>query len=1173
MAETLINVVQDHARNRGSATALTMLRDGTQIVDSISYAELHRRSQAVAAALQARNLQGNRAILLYPAGIEFVCAFLGCLYSGVIAVPAPPPEPSRLKRSLPRLQGIVKDCDAAVILTEASTQLLKLNKSDWVDTAMEVIETDSVSSEAHSSWKPERVQPQDLAYLQYTSGSTSTPQGIEISHFNLLYHLGYLQQTSNYREQSVTITWMPNFHDWGLIEGLLEPIYNATPCFLMSPISFVRRPRNWLAAISQFGGTHSQGPTFAYAHCLRRISDEQSAGLDLRSWRAAGIAAEPINYSIMNGFYEKFREFGFAWDTFSPAFGLGEATLKVSCCGEGVAPTVLNLDADQLEQNRAVAATESSTNVRTVVSSGTAHGETILAIADPESARQLDEGQVGEIWVSDPAVAVGYWNKKEESEQIFRARLSNGEGSFLRTGDLGFLLDSQLYVAGRLKDLIIVRGSNHYPQDIEWTAQTAHEDLRGQTGAAFSIEQDETEKLIFLQELGRTGPLAEELNDLMAEIVAKVAEEHELEVFDFMFLKRGTIPKTASGKIRRRASKIAYLQGHFSPVARWRSPLHRAQNPGEFSEESSAQEATSRRPSERIVGEDRVQTTAEELIAWLREYAGSRINSQLMDQRRSVPPHIVLDFGNRGLFGLQVPKSYGGLELSYQSTTKILEQLAAIDVSLATLVFLSNTNGLRPIVNFGSKETKSQLLPGLAAGRQLAAFALSEPCAGSNIGAIETKAIRQGQNNWQITGDKRWNGSAWADVVTVIAREFDTNGESLGISAFLVRQGTSGVTIGEEALTLGLRGIVQNSLHLQQVNVNEQSRLGATGSGLEVVHDALSVGRVYTAAVCAGGMKRTVQLLARYAKARKISSGTLLNHPHTHFQLSEITAKIEFVEQFVHYLTSQLDAHQGEDNWNEIRPLLMMAAKVLATDFFNQTTAWSVQLLGGRGYMENNEAARLLRDAKSLSIGEGPNESLLSYLGQPKNVALLIQWLASLGSADVSNRLTEACEAIKTRCEHRQDLSQGQRRLWSEYLSGQISIHSVAAAIVTSACLPSEGNQRLIDWCQLRLEQTIRESTLLAESGTYMRPLASINDALDRFAVDIGDVQQRLPGEDQALDPLLRADQIVKNSDSSPSEHEKSNGIDNTTQRRRQLDKLLRERISLGDRDSLQDNT
>ncbi|GAG40824.1 unnamed protein product, partial [marine sediment metagenome] len=250
------------------------------------------------------------------------------------------------------------------------------------------------------------------------------------------------------------------------------------------------------------------------------------------------------------------------------------------------------------------------------------------------------------------------------------------------------------------------------------------------------------------------------------------------------------------------------------------------------------------------------------------------------------------DLGNRGLFGLQIPESYGGLGLNHRDTVAILQQLSAIDVSLATLVFLHNTNGLRPILNFGSEEMKSQLLPGLAAGRQLAAFALSEPVAGSNIGAIQTKAIREAKSGWQLSGEKRWNGSSWAGVVTVIAREYDADGTSHGVSAFLVRQGTPGLKVGEESLTLGMRAIVQNSLQLDHVSADPASQLGTTGGGWKVVNDALSVGRLMTAAVCLGGTKRAAQLLFRYAGVREIASGKLIDHPHTRQRLAEITSQI-----------------------------------------------------------------------------------------------------------------------------------------------------------------------------------------------------------------------------------------------------------------------------------------
>ncbi len=362
MPETLTDIVLNRAAQLEEKIAFTVLRDGIEPSQQINYRELAERSQAIAAELQKRGLARERALLLYPAGIEFLVGFLGCLMAGVIGVPAPPPESTRQKRSGSRLRSIIDDCDARIVLTSSETlpHVTELLSDQRI--ALATFETQRISVTPASTLPLSMASDSELAYLQYTSGSTSTPKGIEITHKNLVHHLKWLQKTCSYDSDSVTITWMPNFHDWGLVEGLLQPLFNGTPCYILSPFSFVRRPRNWLAAISRFGGTHSQGPSFAYEHCLRRVADDLLADFDLSRWKAAGIAAEPINFQVMQQFFQKFRRCGFSWETFCPAYGLGEATLMVSFCGVRNAPQALQLDAAVLERNEVFVCADSCAN-------------------------------------------------------------------------------------------------------------------------------------------------------------------------------------------------------------------------------------------------------------------------------------------------------------------------------------------------------------------------------------------------------------------------------------------------------------------------------------------------------------------------------------------------------------------------------------------------------------------------------------------------------------------------------------------------------------------------------------------------------------------------------------------------------------------------------------------
>ncbi len=569
---TLIELLRHRATQTPDGHAYTFLIDGKQETPPLTYGELDSQARAIAALLQQYQARGERALLLYPQGLEVIAAFCGCLLSGAIAIPVPPPESGRLKRTLPRLRTIVRDANAAFALTTAGILALienvkeefpEFDQMQWIDTA-------TVASTLAEQWQDPQVQKDELAYLQYTSGSTSTPKGVMLSHFNLIHHCGYLQQACGYEADSITTTWMPYFHDYGLVEGMMVPLYNGTPCYLMSPFAFIKRPLQWLRNIGKYRVTHSQAPNFAYDLCVRRAKAKELAELDLSSWQAAGNAAEPINPRVMSQFAETFAPCGFRWETFAPAYGLAEYTLLVSNKPKGTKPVLAVLDAAALERDKIVETDrDRPSGVRYIASCGQLVAETKVAIVHPDTLTRCQSDEVGEIWVSDPSMAQGYWQREEESDRTFAAYLQDtGEGPFLRTGDLGFLKDGELYITGRIKDLIIIRGTNHYPQDIEWTVQHLNSALRPDYGAAFSIEDDGEERLVVVQEVERrSGEL--ETEQLLGDIRQEIAEQHEIMVHAIVLAKSGTVLKTASGKIQRRACRQNFLDGTINIVAAW----------------------------------------------------------------------------------------------------------------------------------------------------------------------------------------------------------------------------------------------------------------------------------------------------------------------------------------------------------------------------------------------------------------------------------------------------------------------------------------------------------------------------------------------------------------------------------------------------------------------------
>lgn len=569
---TLIDLLKTLSKQQPEKLAYTFLVDGKKEGESFTYSSLERRARAIGALLQKHQAQGERGLLLYPQGLEVIAAFCGCLYSGVIAIPVPPPEAGRLKRTLPRLRAIVQDAEASIVLTNARIISLVEEVADEFPEfqTMRWIDTESVDLELAAEWQDPDITSDTLAYLQYTSGSTSTPKGVMLTHGNLIHHLGYLQRACGYTPESISVTWMPFFHDYGLVEGMMEPLYNGTLCYIMSPFSFVKQPLRWLQAISSYKATHTQGPNFAYDLCVRRAKPKQISSLDLSSWEAAGNAAEPINPKVMESFYETFSGCGFRWNAFAPCYGLAEDTLLVSAKPKLTDPVLCMVDAIALvEKNRVVPVAPDATNVRAYPSCGRLVCETQVAIVKPETFTKCAPNEVGEIWVSDPSVAQGYWRRPEATKETFQAYLKDtGEGPFLRTGDLGFIQDGELYITGRIKDLIIIRGTNHYPQDLEWTVQQIHPALRPDYGAAFSIEVRGDEHLVIVQEVERrTQDL--DVEKVINDIRQAVSEEHELQAYAVVLAKSGNILKTASGKIQRRACRSNFLAGTLDVIADW----------------------------------------------------------------------------------------------------------------------------------------------------------------------------------------------------------------------------------------------------------------------------------------------------------------------------------------------------------------------------------------------------------------------------------------------------------------------------------------------------------------------------------------------------------------------------------------------------------------------------
>jgi acyl-CoA synthetase (AMP-forming)/AMP-acid ligase II len=414
-----------------------------------------------------------------------------------------------------------------------------------------------------------------LAFLQYTSGSTSTPKGVMVTHGNLLHNLGYANYVEENDSESVSVSWLPVIHDMGLIEGVLEPLFAGYPAYLMAPAAFLQRPVRWLRAMSKYRATNSGGPNFAYDLCVRKITDAQTAELDLSAWRVAYNGAEPVRADTLTSFHERFQRAGFNWRSFYPVYGLAEATLVVSSGRRDYETSIRRADATEIGRGRLVAPGSSSSIARSVVPCGHVGFGTRVAIVDPETLRTCAPNEIGEIWVKSPSVAKGYWRREAQTVETFGAYLDDGKGPFLRTGDLGTLSDGELIVTGRLKDVLIVRGLKHYPQDLELTAERQHSALRAGCSAAFSIDRDGAESVVVAAEVDpRQLPAdhsarANALCAIATEIRRAIVDDHGIVLDAISFLAIGAMPKTSSGKLRRHACRAAFTEGTLDELLRW----------------------------------------------------------------------------------------------------------------------------------------------------------------------------------------------------------------------------------------------------------------------------------------------------------------------------------------------------------------------------------------------------------------------------------------------------------------------------------------------------------------------------------------------------------------------------------------------------------------------------
>ena len=1145
--ELLTDRLRLHARATPDRVVYTFLRDDGK-VDEITFGQLERRAARLARALAERAPMGSRALLLYPAGLEFIVVYLACLLAGIIAVPATIPHQSRASR---RLKALLDDADPALILTRLDCATAVKASLSLVDAGQRAcLASDTLEPADPAAPLPQRA-PDDLAFLQYTSGSTALPKGVEITHRNIAGNVGSIRSGFGFTPDTVMVSWLPLFHDMGLIGSVVAPLYVGFHCVLMAPAHFLKTPRAWLDAITRYRGTCAGAPNFGWDTCAKRIGDEAKAGLDLSNLTVAYNGAEPVRAATLRNFVAAFARCGMRDTALFPCYGMAEATLFVSGGPAGTAPVVRTVSKSLLEGNQIREVAAGDADAREIVSAGRIGSGTQLAIVDPETRLQVSNRRVGEIWVRGPGVARGYWMRPAETEAAFGALLAGGDGPFLRTGDLGFMRDGELFITGRLKDLIIINGRNVYPQDVEEVIERAIDFIEPNMCAAFSVEVEGQERLAIVAEANRSLVRAarqarqanrpQEHDACLAQIGASarditrvIAQQFDVAVSSIVFVRPGSFPRTTSGKVQRSRCRELALQGRLELVYVMpgsvfdRRSMAAAPTQAAVTAQAAPAPAPAAAPAApQDAGASRARADA--MIAWFRAYAQRRINSRLIDERRTIPPYIVLDLGNQGFFGLQVPREFGGMALATSDLLRVMEQVAAADLTIATLVGVHNGLGVRPLLGFAPAAMRRRLLPALAAGRQLASFALTEPGAGSNPVALRASATRTA-GGWRLRGEKQWIGLAsWAGLTTVFAKAVDEAGTPLGIGAFTIEAANPGLVQGPESPTMGMRGMVQNTLYLEDAFVADEAMLVAPGqgmAGMDIARDAMLFSRLGIGAICVGGMKRCAQLMARYAARREIASGLLAANGVSIVRLQELACSIFAVEALVQAIAGRLDSGAG------VPAEAYLACKTSATESMGEAADALVQMLGGRGYIESNGAPQILRDARVLRILEGPTETLYAHLGasmaQPEGAVH-----AFLAEALGAPALAAQLDALVARLRSARDGSrlfgtQAALNQWLDYRIGELAARAILAASAEQRQRDGCGDPQLasaaLAWARRRFGALGQE--IVAEMAAN-RPRGSSEELaalIGGYALDIGDIDQQLPGEWQQADTLLRRD-------------------------------------------------
>jgi acyl-CoA synthetase (AMP-forming)/AMP-acid ligase II len=583
---TLVDLLRQQADRYRDKVAFSFSYNGDDEDRSqLTYHELDIKARAIGASLQQRGAAGERVLVICRPGLDAVASFFGCLYAGAVAVPVH-------QKLAPRLGSVAPDAQASFALATSDTQA---NVKTAVDTLIGLVDgqplqwcVPDVAVGDAEKWVAPDVDAGTAAVVQYTSGSTRSPNGVVLTHRNLLHNLEIVRQAWHGDEHAIIVFWVPPHHDMGLIGGILNPLYVGCTAVLMSPTAFIKRPMRWLEAVSRHRATMTAGPNFAYELCAERSSATERAALDLSNWSTAFISAEPVRAATLRAFADAFAPAGFRPEAFHPAYGLAEATVLVSGSSDSAVPAVQHIDRSALGEDHVVDVSPEDSTAVELVGCGHPLGGQRVVIVDPETRRECGADEVGEVWIAGTSIAQGYWGKPDETAQTFSAFLSETDeglfrGPFLRTGDMGFLRSGELFIIGRCKDLVVIRGKNYYPNDVEATVQDCHPAFLSGRGAVFAVtpESDAPEQLVVVQEVNLPRVSETELHEIVDAIQAAITKHHGVQADSVVLVEPMRIPTTSSGKIQRGQCRQQFLDRDLETVAEWHapSPPAKAQDP------------------------------------------------------------------------------------------------------------------------------------------------------------------------------------------------------------------------------------------------------------------------------------------------------------------------------------------------------------------------------------------------------------------------------------------------------------------------------------------------------------------------------------------------------------------------------------------------------------------